>query len=74
TQAVLCSGYRAVVKKAVLVIEFNIYNPNSSSTSESVPCNSTLCVTLKCASQSTNCAYEIKYVLPFYRVLLLGYW
>ncbi|KAK7816059.1 aspartyl protease family protein 1, partial [Quercus suber] len=52
---------------SIVVIEFNIYNPNSSSTSESVPCNSTFCVTLKCASQSTYCAYEVKYgssILP----------
>lgn len=39
----------------------NTYNPNTSSTSENVPCSSTLCVPLKCASQSTSCAYDIPY-------------
>ncbi|GAY53809.1 hypothetical protein CUMW_151880 [Citrus unshiu] len=45
------------------VIDFNIYSPNTSSTSSKVPCNSTLCELQKqCPSAGSNCPYQVRYL------------
>uniref|UniRef100_A0A1J3EUZ3 Aspartic proteinase-like protein 1 n=1 Tax=Noccaea caerulescens TaxID=107243 RepID=A0A1J3EUZ3_NOCCA len=44
-------------------VDLNIYSPNASSTSNKVPCNSSLCTRGdRCASPSSNCPYQIKYL------------
>lgn len=45
------------------VIDFNIYSPNTSSTSSKVPCNSTLCeLQNRCSSAGSNCPYQVRYL------------
>ncbi|KAJ4714132.1 aspartyl protease family protein 1-like [Melia azedarach] len=45
------------------VIEFNIYSPNTSSTSSRVPCNSSLCeLQSRCSSASSTCPYQVQYL------------
>lgn len=45
------------------VLNFNIYSPNTSSTSTTVPCNSTMCQQRRqCSSASNACPYEVKYL------------
>ncbi|MBA0734903.1 hypothetical protein Gogos_018792, partial [Gossypium gossypioides] len=44
-------------------IEFNIYSPNTSSTSSKVPCSSDKCEQhRKCSSTSSNCPYQVIYL------------
>ncbi|GMI86336.1 hypothetical protein like AT2G17760 [Hibiscus trionum] len=44
-------------------IEFNIYSPNTSSTSSKVPCNSAMCEHhRRCSSPSNNCPYQVDYL------------
>ncbi|KAJ6736879.1 ASPARTYL PROTEASES [Salix viminalis] len=46
-------------------VELNIYSPNKSSTSEKVPCNSTLCSQTqrnRCPSDQSNCPYQVVYL------------
>ncbi|GAV74726.1 Asp domain-containing protein [Cephalotus follicularis] len=42
-------------------LDFNIYNPNASTTSASVPCSSSLCEN-QCSSASSSCPYQILYL------------
>ncbi|KAB1201791.1 Aspartic proteinase-like protein 1 [Morella rubra] len=44
------------------VLNFNIYSPESSSTSQILPCTSTLCASQECFSTSNDCFYQIEYV------------
>ncbi|XP_008241996.1 PREDICTED: aspartyl protease family protein 1-like isoform X2 [Prunus mume] len=45
------------------VIEFEIYSPNTSSTSKKVSCNSTYCEQRQhCASAASDCQYKIEYL------------
>ncbi|XP_062101891.1 aspartyl protease family protein 1-like [Humulus lupulus] len=45
------------------VREFNIFSPNTSSTSKKVSCNSTLCdLRRQCPSETSTCPYQIKYL------------
>ncbi|KAK8694534.1 hypothetical protein V6N13_072083 [Hibiscus sabdariffa] len=44
-------------------IEFNIYSPNTSSTSSKVPCNSALCEQQRqCSSPQSDCPYQVIYL------------
>lgn len=46
-------------------VKLNIYSPNTSSTSEKVPCNSTLCSQTqrnRCPSDQSNCPYQVVYL------------
>ncbi|WRX07598.1 Xylanase inhibitor [Theobroma cacao] len=44
-------------------IDFNIYSPNTSSTSSKVPCSSDMCEQQKrCSSSQSNCPYQILYL------------
>lgn len=43
-------------------IDFNIYSPNTSSTSSKVPCNSDMCEQQKCSSSQSNCPYQVIYL------------
>lgn len=44
-------------------VDFNIYSPNTSSTSEVVSCNSSLCGQQRqCSSRQNTCAYKIEYL------------
>ncbi|PPR84272.1 hypothetical protein GOBAR_AA36435 [Gossypium barbadense] len=44
-------------------IDFNIYSPNTSSTSSTVPCSSDKCEQhRKCSSPSSNCPYQVIYL------------
>ncbi|XP_022775453.1 aspartyl protease family protein 1-like [Durio zibethinus] len=44
-------------------IDFNIYSPNTSSTSSKVPCNSAMCEQQKrCSSSQSNCPYQVLYL------------
>ncbi|KAK8474239.1 hypothetical protein V6N13_053169 [Hibiscus sabdariffa] len=46
-----------------LRIDFNIYSPNTSSTSSKVPCNSAMCEHhRRCSSPSNNCPYQVDYL------------
>lgn len=45
------------------VLELNMYNPNASSTSSPVPCNSTMCGQRRaCAVRRNACAYREVYL------------
>ncbi|KAL3527250.1 hypothetical protein ACH5RR_011906 [Cinchona calisaya] len=44
-------------------LDFNIYSPNTSSTSMTVPCNSSICDARRaCSTSHKACAYEIQYL------------
>ncbi|OWM66471.1 aspartyl protease family protein 1 [Punica granatum] len=44
-------------------LDLNIYSPNTSSTSSTVPCNSSICTTQsRCASALSSCPYEVIYL------------
>uniref|UniRef100_A0A5B7A4H9 Putative aspartic proteinase-like protein 1 n=1 Tax=Davidia involucrata TaxID=16924 RepID=A0A5B7A4H9_DAVIN len=44
-------------------VDFNIYSPNTSSTSMTVPCNSTLCGRRRqCLATSNTCGYQVVYL------------
>ncbi|XP_077246673.1 eukaryotic aspartyl protease family protein [Tasmannia lanceolata] len=44
-------------------LELSIYSPNSSSTSKTVPCNSSLCeARSECSEIAGNCPYKVAYV------------
>ncbi|XVF18078.1 hypothetical protein REPUB_Repub10bG0180500 [Reevesia pubescens] len=44
-------------------IDFNIYSPNTSSTSSKVPCNSAMCEQhRRCSSSQSNCPYQVLYL------------
>ena len=44
------------------MVNFNIYSPNASSTSNKVSCNSSIyCDPNQCPSTNSDCAYEILY-------------
>ncbi|KDP23965.1 hypothetical protein JCGZ_25353 [Jatropha curcas] len=44
-------------------LELSIYSPNNSSTSENVPCNSSLCsAQSRCASSQSTCPYQVLYL------------
>ncbi|KAJ0040225.1 hypothetical protein Pint_28568 [Pistacia integerrima] len=46
-----------------VIIEFNIYSPNASSTSSKVTCNSSLCESQnQCPSATSNCPYQVRYL------------
>ncbi|KAJ0098227.1 hypothetical protein Patl1_29163 [Pistacia atlantica] len=46
-----------------VIIKFNIYSPNASSTSSKVTCNSSLCESQnQCPSASSNCPYQVRYL------------
>ncbi|XP_009344832.2 aspartyl protease family protein 1 [Pyrus x bretschneideri] len=45
------------------VVEFEIYSPNTSSTSKKISCNNTFCSqSQRCASASDDCNYRIEYL------------
>ncbi|KAH7566225.1 hypothetical protein ACOSP7_022604 [Xanthoceras sorbifolium] len=45
------------------VIDFNIYSPNTSSTSSKITCNSTLCeLQNRCSSANSDCPYQVRYL------------
>ncbi|KAH0971054.1 hypothetical protein GBA52_023210 [Prunus armeniaca] len=45
------------------IVEFEIYSPNTSSTSKKVSCNSTYCEQPQhCASAASDCHYKIEYL------------
>ncbi|XP_057492633.1 aspartyl protease family protein 1-like [Actinidia eriantha] len=45
------------------VVDLNIYNPNTSSTSTTVSCNSTMCRQQgQCLSTQNACAYQVQYI------------
>ncbi|KAM7529574.1 hypothetical protein LguiB_032984 [Lonicera macranthoides] len=57
------SCVRGLRKRSGEVLKFNIYSPNTSSTSTTVPCNSTMCQQRRrCPSASNACPYEVKYL------------
>lgn len=44
------------------MIDFNIYSPNASSTSENIPCDSTSCPTKnRCSGTHDTCPYQVSY-------------
>ncbi|CAN1757715.1 Aspartyl protease family protein 1 [Linum perenne] len=44
-------------------VEFNIYSPNASSSSGSVPCSNSLCPSLgQCPSPQVDCKYQVEYL------------
>ncbi|XVF59835.1 hypothetical protein PTKIN_Ptkin07bG0307400 [Pterospermum kingtungense] len=44
-------------------IDFNIYSPNTSSTSSKVPCSSAMCKQRgKCSSSQSDCPYQVRYL------------
>ncbi|XWS45593.1 hypothetical protein CRYUN_Cryun15aG0149800 [Craigia yunnanensis] len=44
-------------------IDFNIYSPNTSSTSSNVPCSSVMCEQQRrCSSSQSNCPYQVQYL------------
>ncbi|EEF28342.1 aspartyl protease family protein 1 [Ricinus communis] len=44
-------------------IDFNIYRPNASSTSQTIPCNNTLCSRQsRCPSAQSTCPYQVQYL------------
>nr|XP_043616722.1 aspartyl protease family protein 1-like isoform X2 [Erigeron canadensis] len=46
-------------------LDFNIYSPNTSSTSDKVPCNSSSCELRKeCTGKTDICPYQVNYVSP----------
>ncbi|KAH7519886.1 aspartyl protease family protein 1 isoform X1 [Ziziphus jujuba] len=44
------------------VLNFNIYSPNTSSTSQKTPCNSTMCNPQRCATEAPECPYQVQYL------------
>lgn len=46
------------------ILDFNIYSPNTSSTSQIVSCNSTICAQSQrqCASATSDCPYQVVYL------------
>lgn len=46
------------------IVDFNIYSPNNSSTSQKVSCNSTICAERQrqCASATSDCPYQVVYL------------
>ncbi|KAF8405451.1 hypothetical protein HHK36_010357 [Tetracentron sinense] len=44
-------------------LDFNIYSPNTSSTSQKVPCNSSLCEQQRgCSTNPNSCPYQVQYL------------
>ncbi|KAH7848583.1 hypothetical protein Vadar_004773 [Vaccinium darrowii] len=57
------SCIRGVKFESGQVVEFNIYSPNTSSTSEAVSCNSTFCEQPRqCSSRHNTCVYQVQYL------------
>ena len=46
-----------------VLVKFNIYSPNSSSTSKKVSCDNSLCQRRQqCPSESIDCPYQVVYL------------
>ncbi|CAK9143564.1 unnamed protein product [Ilex paraguariensis] len=58
------SCVRGLVRGSGQKIDFNIYSPNTSSTSMTVPCNSTMCGQQRrqCSTTRKACAYQVVYL------------
>ncbi|KAH7848268.1 hypothetical protein Vadar_000342 [Vaccinium darrowii] len=57
------SCIKAVKTPSGQVVKFNIYSPNTSSTSEAVSCNSTFCEQPRqCSSRRHTCVYQVQYL------------
>ncbi|CAK7355656.1 unnamed protein product [Dovyalis caffra] len=60
-----CSSCVHSLRSSSGKVELNIYSPSTSSTSEKVPCNSTLCSQTqrnRCPSDQSNCPYQVVYL------------
>lgn len=60
-----CSSCVHSLRSPSGTVKLNIYSPNTSSTSEKVPCNSTLCSQTqrnRCPSDQSNCPYQVVYL------------
>ncbi|KAA8532016.1 hypothetical protein F0562_006842 [Nyssa sinensis] len=57
-----CTSCVRGIKTPAGPVDFNIYSPNTSSTSMNVPCNSTLCGQAQCPATHNICGYQVIYL------------